>query len=80
MLLKLILIVGVFTAIYFYLFKKKPIEHTQNRETNNDAKKDKTKSSDMVECATCGIYCELDDAILSVGKYYCSNECLKSAK
>lgn len=76
MILKYLLFIGVFVAIYFYLFKKKPIEHTQN----NDTKKDKTKSSDMVECATCGIYCELDDAILSVNKYYCSNECLKSAK
>ncbi|MDD5158037.1 PP0621 family protein [Sulfurimonas sp.] len=80
MILKYLLIIGVFVAIYFYLFKKKPITHTQSKERDNDAKKDKTKSSDMVECATCGIYCELDDAILSVNKYYCSSECLKNAK
>ncbi len=76
MLLKLILIVGVFAAIYFYFFKKKPISDT----TNSSVKKDEKKSSDMVECSNCGIYCELDDAILSVSKYYCSNECLKSVK
>lgn len=74
MILKYLLIIGVLVWAYFYFFKKKPISHTQNRE------KDDIKSSDMVECGTCGVYCELDDAILSGSKYYCSEKCLKSAK
>ncbi|EDZ61717.1 conserved hypothetical protein [Sulfurimonas gotlandica GD1] len=33
----------------------------------------------MIECAECGIYCEVDDTILSNNKYYCSQECLKKS-
>ena len=76
MILKLLLIAGILAWIYFYFFKKKPISHTQN----SDTKKYEIKSNDMIECATCGIYCELDDAILSGSRYYCSEKCLKSAK
>ena len=73
MIWKFLLIVGVIALIYFMFIKKRP-------KVQSDTKKDELKSSDMVECATCGIYCALDDTIVSNGKYYCSKECLKSVK
>ncbi len=73
MIWKFLLIVGVIALIYFMFIKKRPKVHS-------DTKKDELKSSDMVECATCGIYCALDDTIVSNGKYYCSKECLEKIK
>jgi uncharacterized protein len=40
----------------------------------------KTEVNDMVACEVCGIYTEIEEAILSNGKYYCSHECLSKAK
>jgi uncharacterized protein len=68
MILKILLVVGLVAFVYFIFVKKK-----------KQQKKDQ-ESSDMVECSTCGIYCELDSAILSSGRYYCSKECLKKIK
>ncbi|MDD2790832.1 MAG: PP0621 family protein [Sulfurimonas sp.] len=69
MILKLILIGGIIAAIYFMFFKKKSLLPKDKNE--------ELKGSDMVECASCGIYSQLDDSILSNGKYYCSQECLE---
>ena len=74
MILKLLLIIAVITMVYFIFFKSKPL--SSNRE-----KKQKTKESasdEMVQCAECDVYVEMDEAILSNGKYYCSNECLRA--
>jgi len=74
MILKLLLVIGVIATVYFMFIKKKPqVEKTAD-------KKDEQKSSDMVECATCKIYCALEDSLISGGKYYCSKECLESTK
>ncbi|MDD2652501.1 MAG: PP0621 family protein [Sulfurimonas sp.] len=73
MIWKVLLVVGVIALVYFMFIKKRP-------QMQGDEKKDKPKSSDMVECATCGIYCALDDTIISNGKYYCSKECLEKIK
>ncbi len=75
MILKLLLIIGVIGAVYFIFFKKKPL-----KKPKHSSKKEKTQSNDMVECAACGVYCELDEAILSDAKYYCSSECVDNAK
>jgi len=77
MILKLLLVVFVIAIVYFMLIKKKPQVQSQNQDAK---KKDEIQSNEMVECSTCKIYCELDDAILSNGKYYCSNECLEKSK
>jgi uncharacterized protein len=70
MILKLLLIIAVITTVYYIFFKKKPIKKSPtSRETQAEA-------SDMVECANCGIYSQLNDSILSNGKYYCSSECV----
>lgn len=69
MIIKYLLLVAIIVAIYFIFFKKPQVQ----------SKKDNTnkKSSDMVECASCKVFCSVDDSIVSGGKYYCSNECLK---
>lgn len=77
MILKLLLVIGVIAAVYFIFFKKKPIKN--NTSGKKDEKKEKLEANDMVECPTCGIYSELDDSVLSSGKYYCSSECASKA-
>lgn len=74
MILKLLLVIGVIAIVYFMFIKKKPIADKK------DNKNEKLSSNDMVECSTCGVYSELDDSILSNGKYYCSKECLDEVK
>lgn len=79
MILKLLLVVGVIAAVYFLFIKKKPTVTNSKSNKNKEEKKDEIKSNEMVQCSTCDIYCELDDAILSNNKYYCSDECLKKS-
>lgn len=69
MILKLLLVAGVIAVVYFMFIKKKP---TLKQDKNDP----KNKPNDMVACASCGVYVEVGEAILSNGKYYCSNECL----
>ncbi|MBL0707519.1 MAG: hypothetical protein JJW00_00520 [Sulfurimonas sp.] len=70
--LKYLLVVGVIVFVYFIFIKKKP--EVRKKETQT---KEEIPSSEMVECAECGIYCELEDTILSKNRYYCSKECVK---
>ena len=77
MILKLLLIIGVIAAVYFIFFKKKALQKSKG---SSKSKNKKVESNDMVECASCGIYCELNEAILSDAKYYCSDECVDSSK
>ena len=75
MILKFLLIAAVIWVVYIMFFKTKTtVEKTQKRETK------KPEANDMVECANCGIYVEVQEAILSNGKYYCSRECLTKVK
>ncbi len=75
MILKILLVAGVIAFVYFMFIKKKP----PIVKSEGESKKEQKESSEMVECSTCGIYCSLDDAILSNGKYYCSQECVEKA-
>ena len=70
--IKYLVVIGVIAFIYYVFIKKKPIQKSADAQ-----KKETTKANEMVECSKCHIYCELDDAILSNGKYYCSDECLR---
>jgi len=79
MILKLLLIIGVIGVVYFIFFKKKAPKKA-NISSKSKSKNKKVESNDMVECASCGIYCELNEAILSNAKYYCSDECVDSSK
>ncbi|MCW8955100.1 MAG: PP0621 family protein [Sulfurimonas sp.] len=67
-----IVVIGLIVVVYFLFIKKKPAVTKSDKQN-----KDEVQSNDMVECSTCGVYCELDDAILSNNKYYCSDECLE---
>jgi len=75
MILKFLLIAAVIYVVYIMFFKAKPLEKQtkSKRET-------KTEVNDMVECEVCGLYTEIQESILSNGKYYCSRECLNKAK
>mgnify|MGYP002630438692 CR=1 FL=1 len=77
MILKLLLIVGVIAAVYMIFFKQKPTISNHSKKPENENRHN--EANDMVECSTCGVYCEIDEAILSDAKYYCSSECLTKA-
>jgi len=69
MIFKVLALALVGFLIYIVFFKK-------NRE-NNISKKDKNEEIDtMFECPSCKTYIAKDDAILSNGRYFCSQECL----
>ena len=70
MILKLLLVIGVIAVVYFMFIKKKPLSSSKDKSSDNDA-------NDMVKCASCGVYSELKDSILSDGHYYCSRECVQ---
>ena len=75
MIQELLLIAVVIAVVYFMFIKKKPA--VSRNKTDIKEKKNKEPLNEMIECATCGIYCELDDTILSNNKYYCCDECVE---
>lgn len=74
-----IVVIVLIVAVYFIFIKKRPPLGDNKKETTKKKNKEEVQSNDMVECAECGIYCEVDDTILSNNKYYCSQECLKKS-
>ncbi len=74
-----VVIVVLIAVIYFFFIKKRPIVKKNKQHSSQTQKKEKIQSNDMIECQTCGIYCEVDDSILSNGKHYCSKECVDKA-
>ena len=72
--LKWLLIIGVIWFVYNFYIKKKPLS------SGSSSRDHELKDNDMVECSTCKVYVEVNEAILSNGKYYCSKECLRGAK
>jgi len=76
MILKLLLIGAVIYIVYIMFFKQK----NSTRKSTSKPKETKKDANEMVECANCSVYVEISEAILSNGKYYCSNECLQEAK
>jgi len=78
MILKALLVGAVIYIVYIMFFKQKSVKNRQQ----NRPRKEQTSAptNEMVECANCSVYVEISEAILSNGKYYCSDECLKEAK
>ena len=76
MILKLLLVIGVIAVVYFMFIKKKP---SVSQKSKASEKKEELQSNDMIECCECGVYCEVDEMILSNNKYYCSKECIDKA-
>ncbi|MAC82589.1 PP0621 family protein [Arcobacter roscoffensis] len=72
MIFKILAILIVLFLVYLIFFKK-------GREKDIvQAKKDEKISDEMVECPTCKTYVSQNEAILSNGKFYCSEECLNN--
>ena len=74
MILKVLLVIGVIAAVYFMFIKKKPIS------SERGSKDSKSQPNDMIECSSCGIYVEVNESIVSNGKYFCSQECIDKDK
>ncbi len=72
--IKWLFVLGVIAVVYFMFIKKSVPQKTKS---DQDTKPPQGDVEEMVECSRCGIYVEIDEAILSNGKYYCSKECLK---
>lgn len=73
--LKIVLVIAVIAAVYFF-FIKKSAPLTKARREGRDAKDNDTT---MLECETCGTYITAEDAVVSAGKFYCSTECRDKA-
>jgi uncharacterized protein len=70
--LKLLLLVGLITAVYYVFFSKK--------KTLTAPKNDNSLEEAMIPCSTCGTYVQAKEAFMSSGKYYCSHECMNQNK
>jgi len=71
--IKWLLVIGVVAFVYYFFIKKTPLQTTKKEKTQPQQE----DAQDMIECSKCGVYVEVDEAILSNGKYFCSKECLK---
>ena len=71
--LKILLVIAVIAGIYFFFIKKS----TPLTKERHDRKKDKSRDDDetLVACEVCSTYITTSEAIVSVGKFYCSTEC-----
>ncbi len=76
MILKALLVGAVIYIVYIMFFKQKSVE---KNSTTTKKKEQKPQTNEMVECACCSIYVEISESILSSGKYYCSDECIKKS-
>ncbi|MEA1983668.1 MAG: PP0621 family protein [Campylobacterota bacterium] len=76
MILKILLVAVVIAVVYFIFIKKKPLKTPKETSSSQN----KPEANDMIECASCGVYSELSESILSNSKYYCSSECVTKAK
>lgn len=68
MLLKLLLLAGIVTVVYFAFFKKNALTAPKNDDGADEA---------MIPCAKCGTYVQAKEAFKREGKYYCSRECME---
>jgi len=78
MILKALLVGVVIYIVYIMFFKQKSVKNRQRNEKKQE--QSSAPTNEMVECAHCSVYVEISEAILSNGKYYCSNECIVEAK
>ncbi len=71
MVLKIVAVIIMAFLVYVLFFKR-------NREREMFAKKNEKITDVMVECPTCKTYVSQKEAIVSNGKFYCSQECLEN--
>ena len=72
MLMKALLLAGIFFVIYIMFFKKSNKEVQQERKKK---KKDVPRGDVMMECEECETFVSEDEAIIKDGKFYCSKKC-----
>jgi len=72
MLIKGLMLAGIFFVIYIMFFKKSPKEVQSKRRSK---KKSAPKGDIMMECERCETFVSEDEAIIKDGKFYCSKEC-----
>jgi len=72
MLMKALLLAGIFYVIYIMFFKKPNKEVEQGRKKS---KKNPPKGDVMIECVVCETFVSEDEAIIKDGKFYCSKKC-----
>ena len=75
MILKLLLVGFVIYMVYFMFFKTKKT-HIKTEDTNT---KKSEPVNELIQCPSCGVYVETEEAILSGATYYCSSECISKA-
>ncbi len=71
MVLKIVAVIIMAFLVYVLFFKR-------NREREMFAKKNEKITDVMVECPTCKTYVSQKEAIVSNGRFYCSQECLEN--
>lgn len=71
MVLKIVAVIIMAFLVYILFFKR-------NREREMFAKKNEKITDEMVACPTCKTYVSQKEAIVSNGKFYCSQECLEN--
>jgi len=76
MILKLLLVAGVIFFVYILFFKQKT---TKSQTSSSSKKREPIEADELVQCQTCHVYVEVEEAILSGSKYYCSSECVDEA-
>ena len=70
MVFKILAVSAVLLLVYMVFFKK-----SREKNIKKDDKYDQITDT-LEACPKCGTYVSKDDAILSNGKYYCSEDCL----
>lgn len=73
MILKLLLVAAVIFVVYMMFFKPKGT--TTLKKQKKQTKKD-DPINELIQCPTCDVYVEVEEAILSASTYYCSSECI----
>ena len=76
MIMKLLVLGLVIYVVYIMFFKTKEVSGAKPKQQKSNTD---TEVNDLIRCESCGVYMELDDAIVSNGKYYCSRECIQKA-
>jgi len=76
MIFKILTLGLVIFFIYIVFFKKSRVKNINSTKKDNKAD---IIADEMMECPICKTFVSKDEAILSNGKYYCSQECLKNS-
>lgn len=71
-----VIVAALIAFVYFFYIRKQPNKVSSHKREQ----KSKEDANEMIECASCGVYSELSDSILSNAKYYCSDECVAKSK